>query len=297
MSIEKKIMLVTGGCGFIGSNLVDKLLDLGHEVHVWDDMSSESSNTDYVRREAKYIFDDVKLLNSPKYRNTHTKYDVIFHLAAFARIQPSFEHPFEYLQNDIMGTAAVCELARKLGSKVVYAGSSSAYAGPMLNPYAFAKYTGEQVCEMYHKVFGLSTVTARFFNVYGNRQPESGQWATVIGIFERQNRLGNNLTVTGTGEQRRDFTHVSDIVSGFVALSEICGEGQVLNLGTGINYSINEIAYMFGGEKEYLPQRPGEALTTLADISETTRLTGWTPKVALNAYIALDSFNRYVTYK
>jgi UDP-glucose 4-epimerase len=215
----------------------------------------------------------------------HPKYDVIFHLAAHARIQPSFEDPYEYLSNDIMGTARVCELARNLGSKVVYAGSSSAYGGPMLNPYSFAKYTGEQVCEMYHKVYGASTVTARFFNVYGPRQPKKGDWATVIGVFENLCLQRKPMTVTGDGEQRRDFTHIKDIVRGLVEISKIFGSGQVLNLGTGKNYSINDVARMFSSEIEYIDARPGEAKITQADISKTYLLTGWKPEISLSEYV------------
>lgn len=279
--------LVTGGLGFVGSNLVDELMKRGHEVYVWDNLSSDSSDKSYIRDDVKYTINDVRNINySPgEGIDTHPKYDVIFHLAAHARIQPSFEMPLEYLSNDIMGTASICELARKLGSKVVYAGSSSAYAGTMMNPYTFAKYTGEQVCEMYHKVFGLSTVTARFFNVYGPRQPKTGPWATVIGVFENLTMEGKPLTVTGTGEQVRDFTHINDIISGFIALSEIDGDGRVFNLGTGVNYSINQVARMFSDTIKYIPARPGEAWATLADITETIKNTHWRPNVRLSEYV------------
>lgn len=276
-------ILVTGGLGFVGSNLVDKLADLGHEVYVWDNLSSDSSSEDYARQDVNYVYADIR--DMQVHANYHPEYEVIFHLAAHARIQPSFENPHEYLSNDIMGTAKVCELARNLGSKVVYAGSSSAYGGPMLNPYSFAKYTGEQVCEMYHKVYGLSTVTARFFNVYGPRQPKKGDWATVIGIFENLYLQSKPMTVTGTGEQRRDFTHINDIVNGLIQISEISGTGQVLNLGTGTNYSINEVAKMFSNNIEYIKQRPGEAKITQADISKTFLLTGWKPEISLPQYV------------
>jgi len=176
-------------------------------------------------------------------------------------------------------------MAKRSGAKLVYAGSSSAFGGPMLNPYAFAKYTGEQCCEMYSKVYDLSTVSARFFNVYGDRQPTSGTYATVVGIFEGQKALGKNLTITGNGEQRRDFTHIDDIVSGLVALSKSTYKGSVYQLGTGKNYSINELAKMFGSEVAYIPSRPGEAWTTLADIEKTTQDTGWRPTFSLENYI------------
>ena len=279
--------LVTGGLGFVGSHLVDELATRGHDVVVMDNLCSESSSRQYMRSDVTYWIDDVKNLDKSKYLPDASGdgFDVIYHLAAHARIQPSFKDPLKYLENDIMGTAHVCEYARQVGARVVYAGSSSAYGGPMLNPYAYAKYTGEQVCEMYHKVYGMSTVTARFFNVYGDRQPISGPYATVVGIFEQKRKSHSPLTVTGTGEQRRDFTHVSDIVSGFIALGNFKGSAQVFNLGCEKNYSINELADMFGGKKEYIPARPGEAWETLADISEMNQATGWKPSVSLEEYV------------
>ena len=277
-------VLVTGGLGFVGSHLVDSLAnDSDLDITVIDNLSSESSSRDYMRNDVTYWVDDIANLNS--YRYSGESFDVIYHLAALARIQPSFKDPIKYLQTDMMGTAHVCELARRSESKLVYAGSSSAFGGPMLNPYAFAKFTGEQCCEMYSKVYGVSTVSARFFNVYGERQPVSGPYATVVGIFEKQTLDNLPLTITGNGEQRRDFTHVDDIVTGLMALSEGSHAGDVYQLGTGTNYSINDLANMFGGEKKYIPARPGEAWETLADISKTVKDTGWLPSVSLDTYI------------
>ncbi len=278
-------ILVTGGLGFVGSHLVDSLVENeGHQdVVVIDNLSSESSSRNYMRSDVTYWIDDVANLNT--YRYINEKFDVIYHLAALARIQPSFKDPLKYLNIDIMGTAHVCELARSCNAKLVYAGSSSAYAGPMLNPYAFAKYTGEQCCEMYSKVYEVSTVSARFFNVYGDRQPTTGAYATVVGIFENQISLGQDLTVTGTGEQRRDFTHISDIVAGLVALSKGTYSGDVYQLGTGTNYSINDLVKLFDGTAKFIPSRPGEAWTTLANIEKTVIDTGWLPTVLLEDYI------------
>lgn len=291
-------VLVTGGLGFVGSHLVDKLVEQGHVVLVLDDLSSESSSRDNINPCAITVINDIRHMNgTPLHWHLHyllgnlvgdedAKFDVVFHLAARARIQPSFENPTEYFDIDARGTSEVLEFARKDNAKVVYAGSSSAYGGPMLNPYAFAKFTGEQLCQLYSSVYGLSTVTARFFNVYGERQPTEGTYATVVGIFEKLTLDDVPLTVTGDGEQRRDFTHVSDIVDGFIALSDGTHGGEVFNLGTGKNYSINELAEMFGGDIEYLPSRPGEARTTLADITSTVITTNWTPKVVLEDYVA-----------
>lgn len=278
-------VLVTGGLGFVGSHLVDYLVEKNSadEIVVIDNLSSESSSRDYMRDDVTYWVDDIANLNT--YRYSNEKFDVIYHLAALARIQPSFKDPLKYLNIDMMGTAHVCELARSCNAKIVYAGSSSAFGGPMLNPYAFAKYTGEQCCEMYSKVYDVSTVSARFFNVYGDRQPTSGPYATVVGIFEKQIVEDKVLTVTGTGDQRRDFTHVDDIVRGLVSLAQNDYRGDVYQLGTGTNYSINDLAAMFGGSIKYIPSRPGEAWETLADISKTVKDTGWIPTTLLDNYI------------
>jgi UDP-glucose 4-epimerase len=279
-----KRILVTGGLGFVGSHLVDYLANKSSiELVVIDNLCSESSSKSYMRDNVTYWIDDVRNLNSYKY--TNETFDTIYHLAALARIQPSFKDPLTYMGTDIMGTSHVLELARRCSAKVIYAGSSSAYAGPMLNPYAFAKYTGEQLCELYSKVYGLSTVTARFFNVYGERQPRTGPYATVLGVFEQQILDNESLTVTGTGEQRRDFTHVSDIVRGFEELGKHEWNAEVFQLGTGRNYSINELANFFGENISYIPSRPGEAWLTLADFSEMQEMTGWSPQVDLQDYV------------
>jgi len=278
-------VLVTGGLGFVGSHLVETLLaNPKNQITVMDSLVSDSSSRSNMRPGVRYWVDDIRNINLSKY--TTEKFDTVYHLAALARIQPSFEDPLTYLSIDMMGTAHVLEFARNCGANVVYAGSSSAYAGPMLNPYAYAKYTGEQICEMYSKVYGMSTVTARFFNVYGPRQPTVGAYATVVGIFEEQRKKCVPLTVTGDGEQRRDFTHVLDIASGLISLSTGKWSGEVFNLGTGKNYSINELAKLFNPSSiSYISPRPGEARTTLADISETVNKCGWAPKFSLESYV------------
>ena len=272
--------LVTGGLGFVGSNLVDKLVEQGYEVVVVDDLSS--GKLEFKNPEANYIIEDFKVfLQSPD-----DSVDVVFHLAAEARIQPSFEMPLYTCENNSYGSAVVAEFARKSGAKVVYAGSSSFYGGVYLNPYAFAKWQGEEVFKMYSHVYDVPTGVARFFNVYGPRNPLIGQYTPVVAIFEEQTKADAELTIIGDGEQRRDFTHVYDICDGLIAISKGDWRGEVFNLGTGTNHSINELADMFGGNKKYLPARPGEARTTKADISFTTEKTGWTPKHTLEGYVS-----------
>lgn len=282
-----KRVLVTGGLGFIGTHLVDFLLSIGeYEIVVMDNLSSSSSLRENMRPVVTYWIDDVREINSNKF--ACEKFDTVFHLAALARIQPSFKEPLDTLSTNIQGTAAALEFARRCGANVVYAGSSSAYGGPMLNPYAFSKYTGEQTCKLYSEVYGINTTVARFFNVYGDRQPITGPYATVVGVFEEQMKRGDPLTITGDGEQRRDFTHVSDIVKGLYALSKHKCRGEVYNLGTGKNYSINELAALFKPDKiSYISARPGEARTTLADIKATVEKTGWSPTIALEDYVSV----------
>ena len=277
-------ILVTGGCGFIGSNLVDHLADQGdHRITVMDSLVSESSSADYIRKDVRYWIDDIRNLNDPIYKNE--TFDVIYHLAADARIQPSFEKPVKYFSSDAMGTVETLEYARRCNARFIYAGSSTAFAGEYLNPYAFAKRTGERACEMYNKVYGLSTVIARFFNVYGPRQPITGPWATVVGIFEELMKEGKPLTVVGTGQQRRDFTHVEDIINGLIKLMYNKWTCEIFSFGTGKNYSILELVELFGGEKIHLPSRPGEAKSTLADINMTKKMLDWTPTIDFKQYI------------
>ena len=271
--------LVTGGLGFVGSNLVDRLINLGWNVHVVDDLSS--GKVEHKNPDATYTIADFKdYLSDPD-----ESVDVIFHLAAEARIQPSFEDPLYTCHNNSHGSAVVAEFARQSSCKVVYAGSSSFYGGVYLNPYAFAKWQGEEVFKMYSAVYNSSCGIARFFNVYGPRNPLIGQYTPVVAIFEEQTRASRTLTVVGDGEQRRDFTHVYDICDGLIAISKGDWRGEVFNLGTGTNHSINELAEMFGGGIEYIPGRPGEYDVTLADYSKAEKMLGWKPFIDLEDYV------------
>ena len=277
-----KNALVTGGCGFIGSNLVDYLVDKGYSVIVVDNLSTGSK--EYCREDVKYYFGDVEEIMSDMC-TIKESIDIIFHLAAEARIQYSFEEPVYTCKNNALSTAVVCEYARRKNCKVVYAGSSSYYGGVYLNPYAFAKWQGEEICKMYSKVYDVSTVIMRFFNVYGPRNPTTGQYAPVVAIFEKQRKAGIPLTIVGDGEQRRDFTHVKDICAGLELASFDEWDAEIFNLGTGINYSINQLADMYDHEKTYIPPRPGESRISLADNSKTIDLLKWKPEQDLRSYI------------
>ena len=268
-------ILVTGGSGFIGSNLVDELVK-ENKVTVWDNYDTGG----HMNHKANHIFQDV----CKPYKDL-PNIDVIYHIAAKARIQPSFEHPKATHDTNVTGTANMLELARKHNAKFVYAGSSSAYFDVHANPYALSKWLGEEYCKMYNKVYGVKVAIARFFNVYGPREYKEGTWAPVVGRFIHQWENDTPLTITGDGEQRRDFTHVSDIVSGLIAMSKGEWDADIFNLGTGKNHSINELAEMFDANIEYTPKRPGEADITIADISKSKELLNWNPIKDLERYI------------
>ena len=278
-------ILVTGGCGFIGSNLVDLLAeDLTNNITVIDNLNT--GKKEYCNKKASYIFEDIRDIFSKEIDDKLKNIDIIFHLAARARIQPSFEAPLPTFNVNVHGTALICEYARKIGARIIYAGSSSYYGGVYLNPYAFTKWQGEEICKLYNSVYNVPASIARFFNVYGNRHPSSGPYGTIVGIFEKQYLNGQKLTVTGTGEQRRDFTHVRDICRGLIAMSIGPCNGEVFNLGTGKNYSINELTSFFpASDIEYLPPRPGEAWRTLANVSKIKELLGWKAENSLEDYI------------
>jgi len=304
--------LVTGGAGFIGSNLVDKLVNDGHNVTVIDNESSDAHDQFYWNDKAtnyKYNICDYVMCSDVFKRN---KPDVVFHLAAEARIQPCIEDPLKAVESNMIGTATMLELSRKHGVKrFVYSSTSSAYGlknvpplkedmpNDCLNPYSVSKTGGEELCKMYTKLYNLETVIFRYFNVYGERQPLKGQYAPVIGIFQRQKRAGEAMTIVGDGEQRRDFTHVSDVVNANVMAAtkkfdewqvngtenRIYQFGQTYNVGTGKNYSINEIAKLIGGDTVNIPPRLGESRVTLADISKIQRELGWKPSVSLETWL------------
>lgn len=292
--------LVTGGAGFIGSNLVDCLLDLGHEVVVIDNEYSDVHDQFYWNDKAQNYKYDIR-----DYENTRPLYDgvdYVFHIAAEARIQPAIENPIEAVSINSVGTVTVLQCAREAGVKrVMYSSTSSGYGmnqspnietqpDDCLNPYSVSKVNGEKLCKMYTDLFRLPTISFRYFNVYGERQPLRGQYAPVIGIFLRQRAAGEALTIVGDGNQRRDFTHVSDVVSANIlaAVSEIADEnfGQVYNVGTGTNHSINQIARMISTNTVNIAPRMGEARVTLANNQKLRKVFGWSPKVKLEDWIA-----------
>ena len=232
-------ILVTGGAGFIGTNLIKRLLQEGHQVSSLDNYESGCKENEVEG--CKYHSWDIEAIFL-----MDKDFDLIYHLAALSRIQPSFTNPEETYRVNTTGTLAVCKFADKIGAKVVYAGSSSRWHNPLQSPYACSKHMGEEIVKMYKQVYNLDAEITRFYNVYGPGEIVDGDWAAVIGIWRRQVRNKEAITIVGDGEQRRDFTHVSDVVQANIlaATKDIDGDfyGELYNVGNGINYSINEIA-------------------------------------------------------
>lgn len=283
-------IVVTGGAGFIGSHLVDALVQRGDEVHVIEERVDEKK--DRLNEKARYYCSG---LISPSTHRACKGADIVFHLAALPRVQYSITHPEETFQTNVAATQFLLESARLGGVKrVVFASSSSVYGNSQnlplaedeplepMSPYAAQKLVGEVLCQMYYRTYGLETVSLRYFNVYGPRLDPYGPYALVIGIFLRQWLAGEPLTITGTGKQTRDFTHVRDTVNatmlaGFV---DTVGKGEVINVGTGREVSINELAGLFSDSVTYIEPRP-EPLRTRANNRLAERLLGWKPTVRI----------------
>jgi UDP-glucose 4-epimerase len=266
-------ILVTGGLGFVGSNLVDELVNDGHYVTVIDNISSESSSETYKHKYVKYHIEDIRnidKLNLPKF-------EVIFHLAGLARIQPSFKSPLEYIDVNVNGTAKICEFAKQCNARLIYSSSSSINNGEYKTPYTFSKWAGEEVLKTWIQCYKLDAMICRFYNVYGPREPHTGEYATVVRKFIRQYNDNKSLTIVGDGEQRRDFTHVMDIVNGLIKVMENGSTDCLYHLGRGVNYSINELVSMFGDKVhvDHIPKRLGEGHVTLANYEHTFKRLGW----------------------
>ncbi|MEK7516453.1 MAG: SDR family oxidoreductase [Patescibacteria group bacterium] len=290
--IEGKTVLVTGGAGFIGSNLTDALLDRGVHVRVLDNLAT--GKREFVNPRAEFHELDIRNLEAIK--PVFAGVDTVFHLAALPRIQFSIDYPVVSNETNVTGTVNVLLAARDARvRRVIYSSSSSAYGNqetlPLheglcpkpLSPYALQKFIGEEYCRIFSGIFSLQTVSLRYFNVYGPRQSAEGAYATVIPIFLGKKSAGEPLPITSDGEQTRDFTHVSDVARAnmLAAESEGVGAGEVINIGGGKEYSVNAIAKMIGGETVSIPARPGEVRCTCADTRRAKELLGWEPQVPL----------------
>jgi UDP-glucose 4-epimerase len=289
----KPIAVVTGGAGFIGSHMVDLLLERGFRVHVIDNLvggnllnlGHHKSNQDVVfeQKDIRSYAEDDSLFKNARY---------VFHFAGIGDIVPSIEHPKEYLSVNVQGTVNIVQCALSAGvEKIVYAASSSCYGQAdtptrednsisTLYPYALSKYMGEQVLFHWHQVYKLPVNSIRIFNAYGTRSRTSGAYGAVFGVFLKQKLADKPFTVVGDGTQRRDFLYVTDVVKAFFAAANTDRVGQVYNLGAGAPQSVNRLVELLGGEVVYIPKRPGEPDCTHADITKITSQLDWKPEVS-----------------
>lgn len=275
--------LITGGAGFIGSNLVNRLSREGFLVTSIDNYSLGSTENHIL--DANYLNLDINNISK-----LTPEFDIIFHLAALSRVQPSFDNPNETFQANVLGTQKVCEYARVNGMKLIYAGSSSRHYDPSQSPYAFTKYTGEEICKLYRKTYDMDIEIARFYNVYGPNEILDGDYAAVVGRWRQQIKDNVPLTLIGTGEKRRDYTHVDDIVDGLFKIAvENNTHNDAWELGAGINYSVNELYGMFKERFNcdciYLPEQSGNYDDSLRVNDDARKLLRWEPKDRLREYI------------
>lgn len=285
-----RTVLVTGGSGFIGSNLVDSLIARGMRVRVLDNFTTGQRS--YLNPAAELIEADIR--DAATIRPAFDGVDCVFHTAARPRVMFSIENPLEAHMTNVVGTLNVLLAARDARvRRVVYSGSSSVYgnqpAMPLresmapnpLNPYALQKLTGEQYVRMFHQFYGMETLTLRYFNVYGPRMATEGAYITVIAVFLDQRQRNQPLTIHGDGKQTRDFTHVRDIVrANMLAMDCAVADGRAINVGRAQSLSVNQVAELVGGSVVHLEPRPGDARDTLADISQAREVLGWRPEVA-----------------
>ena len=292
------ISIVTGGAGFIGSHIVEKLKRLDHMVVVIDNEYSDNDNFHW-RKDTLNV--NIDITDYKALKKAFTGADYIFHCAAEARIGPAIENPVNALNINTLGTCNVLQCAREVGAKkVLYSSTSSGYGlneapnietqpDDCLNPYSVSKIAGEKLCKMYTDLYGLRTIIFRYFNVFGERAPRKGQYAPVTGIFLRQKAAGEPLTIVGDGEQRRDYIYVKDVANANVmaAISNPDDEayGQVYNVGSGKNYSVNEIASFISDDTINIPPRIGEARNSLANIDKIQKTFAWKPEVDVEQWI------------
>lgn len=279
--------LVTGGLGFVGSNLVDMLIKQGDSVWIIDDLSSESASIDYKNQNGVYFIDKVENINSILQGQ---QFDRIFHLAAKARIQPSFENPTEYFNSNALGTSELMEFARisKSGIVVYATTSSKNHGSPYITPYTYYKVVGEGILKTYAHCFGTNCAMATFYNVYGPREPKIGEWATVVAKFGRQFFDSEQLTIVGDGSQTRDFTHVEDICNGLIKISEGDWKADNFDLGRGEPISILQLAKFWTDDESritFVPLRKNEGLHTESDWEKTYQSIGWKANKSIKEYI------------
>lgn len=281
-----KKTLVTGGCGFVGYELTKRLIDEGFRVDVIDNLSIGKESKDVTSIGANFLGGDIRAMENI----SDKKYDYVFHLAALSRIQPSFANPNTTFSVNVDGTRQVLEYVRRNGGKLIYAGSSSIHQNPELSPYAMSKYLGEQLCSLYRRVYDVNVEITRFYNVYGPGELVDSDMAAVIGLWRGQIKNNLPITIVGDGNQRRDFTHIDDIVDGMIRIAKSDEKNEdAWELGSGKNYSINEVADFFiekfRCEKYYISEQKGNYRETIRINDNAIEKLGWTPIDKLEKYI------------
>ena len=278
-----KKILVTGGAGFIGSNLIKKLAEKGCNITSIDNYSTGTIANEV--KGVKYINDDIENIDK-----INMRFDTCFHLAAQSRVQPSFDNPKESFRVNVTGTTKVMEWAKVKKIKVIYAGSSSKHHNPSDSPYAMYKFLGEEVCKLYKKSFDVNVEISRFYNVYGPGENIDKKFGNVIGIWAAQIKNNESITIVGDGNQKRDFIHVIDLVDGLIKIAETkISNSDAWELGTGLNYSINELYSFF--DKNFkiksinIPDQPGNYRETLRINDDALKLLNWKPKDRLKSHI------------
>ena len=275
-------ILITGGAGFVGTNLIKKLIEQDHTVYSLDNYSTGLKENEVEG--CIYYTNDIQKISEYDERFMD-KIDVVFHLAAIARIQPSFERPEDYIETNFQGTYEVVKYCIQNNIPVIYAGSSSKHSGRFKNPYTFSKDMGEDIIELYRKHFNLKASITRFYNVYGPHQLTEGGYTTLIGRWINNIKKSISCEIYGDGEQRRDFTHVEDIIDALIKIMEKQSYGLDFELGRGKNYSVNEVAEMFGIKPIYKDSKPGEARNTLCEDNTAEMVLDWKPRRELLEYI------------
>jgi UDP-glucose 4-epimerase len=276
-------ILVTGGAGFIGTNLIKRLVAEGHEVISYDNYST-GLYANHIEG-ATYVDVDIRTLGrkSKYYLN---KFDVVFHLAAMARIQPSFDRPEDYFDTNASATMKLAKICVDSNIPMIYAGSSSHHSGKFKNPYTFSKDIGEEIIKLFQQQYGLRASVARFYNVYGPYHLKQGGYCTLLGAWERCLESGEQVIIYGDGSKRRDFTHVDDIVDALIRICMQNAWGYEFELGRSKNYSVLDIAKMYGIDNiEYRPDKPGEAQDTLCTDMTAHQVLGWEPTLKIENYI------------
>ena len=286
-------ILITGGCGFLGSHLVEKLVKLKHNIIIIDNLSNgKISNIKSCINKIKFIKTDIS--KNGRWKKYFNKIDIVIHLAAIADIVPSINNPSKYFDVNVKGTLNILENSREYKvKKIIYAASSSSYGIPKnyptdelenLNPeypYALTKKLGEDIVMHWGKIYNLNVTSLRFFNIYGERARTSGSYGAMFGIFLAQKLNKKPYTIVGNGKQKRDFTYVADVVDALIKSMKLKKRNQIINIGSGRCYSVNYIAKLLGGKKIYIPKRPGEPEITWGKIHKAKRLLNWRPKVGI----------------